>query len=85
MQYFEDNEPEELEPVISNDQVVAMEIEQNPPGEDVNVVCQETVEPVLQNKDRDAANQEIHVVATPAVDQISQYPKQDQRPPSYGV
>ena len=40
-----------------------MEIEQNPPHEDVNVVGQETVdqeivevEPVLQNADRDTAN-----------------------------
>ena len=79
LQYFNDDEPEE-EPDISNNQGIAVEIEQRLPDEDANVASQESIsqesvemEPVLQNQKGDVANQRQ---AAPPAYQMSQYPKQ---------
>ena len=86
LQYFDDDEPEG-EPDITKNQGLAVEIEQRPTDEDANVASRESVsqesfemEPVLQNKNGDVADQRQ---AAASIDQTSWYPKRDRRPPAY--
>ena len=73
LQYFDDDEPEG-KPDISNNQGIAVEIEQRPHNEDANVASRE------QNQNGDVADQRQ---AAAPIDQTSRYPKRDRRPPAF--
>eukprot|EP00731_Ephydatia_muelleri_P019971 Em0012g796a len=73
LQYFDDDEPE-WKPDISNNQGIAVEIEQRPQDEDANVASRE------QNQNGDVTDQRQ---AAAPIDQTSRYPKRDRRPPAF--
>lgn len=86
LQYFEDDDPEEMEPntVRSRDQRVVEEMEQNPPDQEVTEISQEIMGQQTEASPRnDVAEQRETTTSTEV--QTSRYPKRDRRPPDiYG-
>ena len=81
LQYFEDDEPEEMELDRSRDQRMAEQIEQKPPDQEVTITSPESVGQGAENNDRNVAEQRETATLTNV--QMSRYPKWERRPPDF--